>query len=65
MRSNDAVFGFDNDILWHRYVQSKLVKDLSEKLGITVYPEDIVWHAASLHVYDRHFKFLEPKTISE
>ena len=59
MRSNDAVFGYDNDICWHRHVQSKMVTELSEKLGCEIIPETIIWHAGSLHVYERHFKFLE------
>lgn len=59
MRSNDAVFGFNNDILWHRVVQERLVDDLNEKLDTTVIAGDVVWTAGSLHVYERHFKYLE------
>ena len=63
MRSNDAVFGFDNDVIWHKYVAEKLAKDIEAKLNndsfkfVTVAP--IEWNAASLHVYERHFKYLE------
>ena len=63
MRSNDAVFGFDNDVIWHKYVAEKLAKDIETKLDndsykfVTVAP--IEWNAASLHVYERHFKYLE------
>lgn len=53
IRSNDAVFGYDNDYLWFKYVLEKLATDL----GIT--PGIIYWNAGSLHVYERHFKFLE------
>ena len=60
MRSNDAVFGFDNDALWHMYVQKKLVNKLKE-----YYPNinigKLYWNAGSIHVYERHFKFLENK----
>ena len=59
MRSNDAVFGFDNDVLWHMYVQKKLCEDLSKALDAAIFPQKIVWHAGSLHVYERHFKYLE------
>lgn len=66
MRSNDAVFGFDNDVLWHKYVQAKLAKDLEEKFAekhhnMVTYVDiaPIEWNAGSLHVYERHFKFLE------
>lgn len=53
MRSNDAVFGYCNDYCWAKHVQEKLAKDLSLFCG------KIYWQVASLHVYERHFKFLE------
>lgn len=59
MRSCDAVFGYDNDVLWHKYVQTKLCEDLSNALNKEVIPGNIEWNAGSLHVYDRHFKYLE------
>lgn len=59
MRSNDAVFGYDNDVIWQNYVRDKLAKDLSEKLNKDIIIKDIIWYASSLHVYERHFKFLE------
>jgi len=58
-RSCDAVFGYNNDISWHMYVRNKMVKDLSEKLGINVKKGIINYNCGSLHVYERHFKFLE------
>jgi len=61
MRSSDAVFGYDNDILWHKYVQEQLANDLKDKLNCVVNCEPIEWNAGSLHVYERHFKFLEEK----
>ena len=65
MRSNDAVFGFDNDALWHMHVQERLSRDLFGNIPtlteITgpIICDSIVWNAGSLHVYERHFKFLE------
>lgn len=59
MRSSDAVFGFDNDVLWHKHVQTKLAEDLSNKLNCSIIPEFIEWNAGSIHVYERHFKYLE------
>ena len=67
MRSNDAVFGFDNDALWHINVQNMLAKDLFGKLnyetltGIStpIICDNIIWNAGSLHIYERHFKFLD------
>lgn len=53
MRSNDAVFGYNNDYHWAKYVQTRLAGDLEVGVG------DLIWSASSLHVYDRHFKFIE------
>jgi len=53
MRSNDAVFGYNNDWSWQRYVLFKLAHDLGVEMG------DIYWNAGSLHVYERHFKFVQ------
>jgi thymidylate synthase len=53
MRSNDAVFGYDNDIHWAMHVQRRLAEDLGVECG------DIIWTATNLHVYERHFKFIE------
>lgn len=53
MRSNDAVFGYDNDVHWALHVQKRLAEDLDVECG------DIIWTATNLHVYERHFKFIE------
>ena len=53
MRSNDAVFGANNDFAWAKYVQHTLASDLGIGVG------DLIWTASSLHVYERHFKFIE------
>jgi thymidylate synthase len=58
MRSNDAVFGYDNDIHWAKYVQDMLARDLGVGVG------DIIWTATNLHVYSRHFSHIE-KLIEE
>jgi len=60
MRSNDVVFGYNNDYAWAKYVQTKLYNDLKN-----IYPElnlgYILWTASSLHLYERHFKYLKAK----
>jgi thymidylate synthase len=48
MRSNDAVFGYDNDVHWAMHVQKMLAADLNVERG------DIIWTATNLHVYERH-----------
>ena len=58
MRSNDAVYGFCNDAIWAKHVRDKIVADLN-KCGLTAFPGKIIWNAGSLHVYERHFKYLE------
>ena len=59
-RSCDAVFGFNNDFQWHKYVYNKLYNDLIEA-GIPMSENKpfIEYNCGSLHVYDRHFKHLE------
>jgi Thymidylate synthase. len=58
MRSCDAVYGYCNDKLWHDYVWDYLIEALKSK-GLSVTKGKMIWNAASLHVYERHFKFLE------
>lgn len=59
MRSNDAVFGYRNDYAFHRTVADKLNEDLKANgYELTDTPK-IIWNAGSLHVYPRHWKFIE------
>ena len=59
-RSQDAVFGYDNDILWHKYVLNKLCKDVKGKFKeYEIIQLPIICNVGSLHVYERHFKYLE------
>ena len=38
---------------------NKLVDELNEKMdNLKIIAEPIVYHCGSLHVYERHFKFL-------
>ena len=52
MRSNDAVFGFNNDYAWQRYIQKRLAREVG------VEPGKIIWNAGSLHVYKLHWDHL-------
>lgn len=58
-RSQDAIFGYNNDINWHLYVYELMQKELSEKLNCPIKSELIECNDGSLHVYERHFKFLQ------
>lgn len=53
MRSCDAVYGYKNDIAWHRHILEKACLDLDVKPGF------ITYQVGSLHVYPRHFKLVE------
>jgi len=53
MRSNDVVFGYRNDFAWQQYVLEFLADELNVEYG------DITWQVGSLHVYERHFNFIE------
>lgn len=52
MRSNDVVFGYKNDKAWQDYVHQQLAADLGVPVGI------MIWHAGSLHVYERHWNLV-------
>lgn len=58
MRSNDAIYGFKNDLFWHKYVINELLKDLNDA-NIRINDYKILWHAGSLHLYESGFKFIE------
>ncbi len=58
-RSCDAIFGFRNDNAWHQYVANKLITDLRNNGYILEDLPEIQFHVGTLHVYERHFKFIE------
>lgn len=55
MRSNDAVFGYKNDLAWHEVVREMIFDELVEASGLPVELAPVTWTAASLHVYRRHW----------
>lgn len=59
MRSNDAVFGYNNDFAWQKHVRDSLIDDLETDTYKRYLPGPIYWNVGSLHVYERHFKFVE------
>ena len=54
MRSNDVVFGYNNDYAWHAFVYQKVFLELREKYR-NIHKAHIRWHASSLHIYERHY----------
>jgi thymidylate synthase len=54
MRSNDAIFGYRGDWAWQNFVHDLALDEVKKQ-----YPEvekgPMMWNAASLHVYPRHF----------
>ena len=59
MRSNDVVFGYRNDYAWQKHVRDQLYLDLKSMEYLDLEVGSIVWNAASLHVYERHYNLLE------
>ena len=59
MRSNDAVFGYNNDFAWQKYVRDKLIDDLEVDTYHRYEPGPIFWNVGSFHVYERHFDHVE------
>jgi thymidylate synthase len=59
MRSNDVVFGYRNDYAWQLHVLKKLASELDIATG------DIHWNVGSLHVYERHFKFIQEEVDAQ
>ena len=58
MRSNDCVYGYDNDWAFANYVHNRMYAELKKtytdlELGV------MFWRADNFHVYPRHFQFLE------
>ena len=59
MRSNDAVFGFNNDALWHSVVMLRLMDNLNTMFGKPIVRlGKMIWNTGSLHIYERHFNLL-------
>ncbi|MBQ2639185.1 MAG: dCMP hydroxymethylase [Bacilli bacterium] len=58
MRSNDCVYGYDNDYAFANYVFDKMLEEL-RKTHIDLEKGVMFWRADNFHVYPRHFKFLE------
>ena len=60
MRSNDVVFGYRNDRAWQQYAMITVynrLKSLDQFQNIKL--GNMIWQAASLHVYPRHYKLIE------
>ena len=58
MRSNDAVFGYINDLAWQKHVQYKLCDELSHA-HLNVKPGPIMWQCGSMHIYERHYGLIK------
>lgn len=57
MRSNDCVFGYNNDYAFADYVFNKMLDELQKCYDIE--KGCMFWKADNFHVYPRHFKYLE------
>jgi len=63
MRSNDAVYGYKNDVVWQRYAQLEVVDALKLSYPLLT-PGRIYWQVGSLHVYPRHFHLVDEWVVS-
>ena len=59
MRSNDAVFGYNNDFAWQEYVRDRLIDDLETDTSGVYSKGPIYWNVGSLHLYERHFEYVK------
>lgn len=59
LRSNDAVYGYKNDLAWQKYVQADLCDKYNSIATTPIQIGKIYWQAASIHVYERHFHLIE------
>ena len=67
-RSSDAIFGYNNDHIWHKEVANRLCNDLEAEFNknknefdnhVHVHFTPIEFNCGSIHVYERHFQYLE------
>jgi thymidylate synthase len=56
-RSMDAVFGYNNDNYFHKYVAEAVEHQLLPFYKVNSYK--IHFNVGSMHVYERHFKYLQ------
>jgi len=58
MRSNDVIYGYKNDYAWQQYILSNLADDLDLEVG------NMIWQVQNLHVYEKHFDLIKPKSYA-
>ena len=58
MRSNDAVYGYKNDIAWQRYAQMQVYGALKGEYQWLEMGK-IIWQVGSLHVYAKHYHLID------
>ena len=58
LRESIHHLGYKNDFAWQKFVLEDLVKKLNIIIGKQYKMGRIFWNVASLHVYERHFKFV-------
>lgn len=56
-RSLDVVYGYKNDWAWQSWCLDCVIDRLHD-VGVECERGDIIWQAASLHIYERHWKYL-------
>ena len=62
MRSNDVVYGYKNDYAWQQFLLHNFAADLSASLDYEITAGKMIWQVQNLHVYEKHFGLVKPKT---
>ena len=58
MRSNDAVFGFCNDVFTFSLFHQLMLNHLNDR-GLNIHLGRYYHHAGSFHIYERHFEMMD------
>lgn len=59
MRSNDVIYGYNNDYAWQKNVLDMLLDDLNSYQEDYYQLGEIHWQVQSLHIYEKHFGLIE------
>ena len=57
MRSNDVIWGYRNDLYWHKWMYEKVYLELLNEY-CNLKRHDILWFANTLHIYPWHFHYV-------
>lgn len=59
MRSNDALFGYKNDMYWAKFLMKEMIAGYNRMSSSNIEEGSIIWQVMNLHVYERHFNLIK------